>query len=62
MQDKTISLVLVILGVLVVAVSLLADLLGLGIHPGIGIYQLGEAGLGLIIVFAGVWIYHRRKQ
>jgi hypothetical protein len=62
MQEKLISFGLVVLGVTVLAVSLLADLLGLGKHPGLGIYQLGEAGLGLIIALTGGWIYFKRKE
>jgi len=62
MLEKIISTGLVILGVLVMMVSLLADVLGIGPHPGLGIYQLGEAGLGLILALSGVWLFRKRKS
>ena len=62
MLDKLISIVLVLLGLVIMVVSLLADVIGIGIQPGLGIYQLGEAVLGLVLALSGVWLFYRRKS
>ena len=62
MLDKIISIAMIILGIVILMVSLLADVIGIGFHPGFGIYQLGEAALGLILALSGVWLFYRRKS
>lgn len=43
------------LGVLLVLVSLLADVIGLGREPGFGYRQIAGVVAGLALVAAGVW-------
>ena len=54
MLDKVLSLSLMILGTLVIAISMLADVIGLGVEPNvIGWKQYSGAVIGLVIVFFG---------
>ena len=63
MSTKTIGLALIIIGVLVLAVSLLADYIGLGSGPaGIGWKQLLGAGIGLVAAIVGVVLSLRQKK
>lgn len=56
MNNKTIGIIVIILGVLLAAVSLLADVLGLGGDPNaVGWKQLLGAGAGVLVVIIGVW-------
>ncbi len=62
MTNKTIGIIVIILGVLLAAVSLLADVLGLGGDPNaIGWKQLLGAGLGVLVVIIGVWFLGRKE-
>jgi hypothetical protein len=60
MIDKVLSLGLMILGTLVIALSTLADTLGLGTEPNvIGWKQYSGTVIGLVIVLFGAHIaYH----
>jgi hypothetical protein len=61
MSTKSIGLTLIVIGVIVLAVSLLADVLGIGQSPAaIGWKQYLGAAIGLIIAVCGV-ILARRK-
>jgi len=63
MSTKTIGIALIVIGVLVLAVSLLADYLGLGSGPaGIGWKQLIGAGVGLVVAVVGVVLALRKKK
>jgi hypothetical protein len=63
MSTKTIGLALIIIGVLVLAVSLLADYIGLGSVPaGIGLKQFLGAGIGLVAAIVGVVLSLRQKK
>jgi len=53
MSKKTIGLVLVIVGVVILAVALLADTIGIGGSPGFGYRQLLMAGAGIIVALVG---------
>jgi hypothetical protein len=54
---------LIIIGILILAVSLFADWLGLGSSPnGIGWKQLLGAGIGLFIAAVGVFLSLQRKK
>jgi len=62
MNNKTIGIIVIILGVLLAAVSLLADVLGLGGDPNaIGWKQFLGAGLGVLVVIVGVWFLGRKE-
>ena len=61
MSQKSIGMVLMIIGVIALAVSLLADFIGIGKFPSaMGPYQLLAAAVGLIIAVIGGIIYFRR--
>jgi hypothetical protein len=68
MSRKTISYSLIIAGILILAVSLSADLLGLGsgahqfVLSQIGWHQWLGAGIGLVIAAAGVFLALQRKK
>jgi len=53
MSKKTIGLVLVIVGVIILAVALFADSLGIGGSPGFGWKQWIMAGAGIIVALVG---------
>lgn len=62
MLDKTIGLVLMVIGVLVIIISLLADLFGLGPDQSrIGELQILGAILGLILIGFGVVVQRKEK-
>ena len=62
MNNKTIGIIVIILGVLLAAVSLLADVLGLGGDPNaVGWKQLLGAGAGVLVVIIGVWFMGRKE-
>lgn len=60
MNDKVLSLALMVLGIAMMAVSLLADLIGIGTNPVvIGWKQYSGAFLGVVLVLFGAHIaYH----
>ena len=62
MNNKTIGIIIIILGVLLAAVSLLADVLGLGGDPNaVGWKQLLGAGVGVLVVIIGAWFLGRKE-
>jgi predicted phage tail protein len=56
MSKKTIGFLLIILGVVVLVVSLTADVTGLGPGNGIGWKQILGAVIGVIVALGGVWL------
>ena len=56
MTKKIISIVLMVGGVLLVAVSLGADLIGIGSYPGINWAQLTGAAVGVAALGFGIWL------
>ena len=61
MTNKTIGIIAIILGILLAAVSLLADVLGLGGDlTTIGWKQLLGAGAGILVVIIGIWFLGRK--
>jgi len=59
-NDKVLSLALMVLGIAVMAISLLADAIGIGTEPAvIGWKQYSGAFLGVVLVLFGAHIaYH----
>jgi len=53
---KTISWVLIIGSLLLIIISLAADLIGFGSYPGIHWAQITGAGVGLAALIAGGWL------
>jgi hypothetical protein len=63
MSIKSIGIALIVLGVVVMAVSLLADVIGIGQDPRvIGPIQLGGAALGLVVAVIGVVLALRKEK
>ncbi len=63
MSRKTVGLILIIIGILAMAGSLSADLLGFGVaSEAIGWKQLVGAGLGLIIGVVGIFLTLLKKK
>ena len=54
MSSKTINLLLVLIGGLLIIVSLLADVVGIGSYPGINWAQIVGAVVGFIIMIIGI--------
>ncbi len=54
MPQKTLGTILMVVGIAIIALSLLADVIGIGGgHPGIGVKQILGAVVGLIVVVVG---------
>ena len=62
MSKRTIGILIIVVGVLLVVASLAADLIGIGSGGGLGWKQLLGAGVGVLVVAAGVWWMGRGKK
>ena len=63
MSTRVLGIGLILGGVLVIAVSLLADVIGLGAQPGIiGWKQLVGAGLGVVMLISGAVLLARSRS
>ena len=62
MSKRTIGYILIVLGVIVLAVCLSADLIGIGNQAGIGWKQLLGAAVGLLVAAGGVWLALSKKR
>ena len=60
MSKRTIGFVLVFVGVVILVVSLGADILGLGNVPGFGWKQILGAVVGAVVTLGGVWLGFRK--
>ena len=60
MSRKTLGFVLVAAGVVVLAVGLGADAMGMGAVPGFGWKQLVASIAGAVIAVVGVWLATRK--
>jgi hypothetical protein len=56
MTNRTIRLILIFVGALILIVSLTADLIGLGSYPGLNWAQLTGAAVGLVVLLIGIWL------
>jgi len=57
MSTRTISLILILVGMIILAFSLLADLLGIGRDPSVfGPVQIIGAAIGLVSAAVGVYL------
>jgi len=61
-SKKTISWIFLIGGLLLLIISLIADLIGIGSYPGINWAQLTGAGVGLAALIFGLWLYRKNKK
>ena len=55
MSKRTISILVIVLGLLLVVISLAADVLGIGIRAGFGVKQTLGTVVGALVVAGGVW-------
>ncbi len=62
MSKRTMGVVLVVLGVVMLVVSLAADMIGIGNQAGIGWKQILGAVVGVIIAVGGVWLALRKPD
>ncbi len=62
MDKKTIGLIAIIFGGLFAIVSLTANFIGLGTHPGINSAQLIAATIGLWTFLVGVWLRRAKSS
>lgn len=62
MTNKTVGLISLIGGGLLLLISLLADLIGLGSYPGLNWAQLTGAAVGLVVLIIGIWLTIRRPK
>lgn len=60
MTQKTLGLALVVLGLVLLAVSLAADLLGWGARAGMGWKQWTGMAIGALMFFVGLWLALRK--
>ena len=56
MSKRTINLVLMAIGLILIVISLGADLIGIGSYPGINWAQLVGAVVGLVVLVYGFWL------
>ena len=59
MQKKRLSLILIVIGIIILLVSLLADVLGIGGYPGMGYKQIIGAIVGAVISIIGFILYRK---
>jgi len=62
MTNRTIRLILIFGGALILIVSLTADLIGLGSYPGLNWAQLTGAAVGLVVLIVGIWFFMRKPK
>lgn len=61
MQNPAFAKTLMIVGIVIVLLSALADPLGIGRHPGVGWLQGLGVLIGALIIAAGVYLRRRAK-
>ncbi len=60
MGSKTIGIVLIVVGVVVLIVSVAADSLGLGANPIFGFKQIVGTIVGVLLLLGGAWMAMRK--
>jgi hypothetical protein len=59
MPQKTLGTLLLVAGIVLILVSLLADVIGIGGKPGIGLKQVCGAAAGIVIAIIGMIMKNR---
>ena len=59
MGKKGLSLILIVIGIIILLVSLLADMIGIGGYPGMGYKQIIGAIVGGVISIIGFILYRK---
>jgi len=62
MSKKAIGFVLLVVGLVIMAVSLFADVLGVSGNLTLGWKQLLGTAIGIIVALVGVWLAFRKPQ
>ncbi|MFN2305000.1 MAG: hypothetical protein ACK2TV_14815 [Anaerolineales bacterium] len=62
MSQKTIGLMIMISGAVVLILSLTADLIGIGSYPGLNWAQITGAAVGGVIHLFGLWFWYRASK
>jgi hypothetical protein len=57
---KTVGLVVLVVGIVVLLLSLVADPIGIGGHPGFGAYQIAGTIVGAIVTVVGLVLTLKR--
>jgi hypothetical protein len=55
-NKKTVGIVLLVVGIIVLAVSLLADTMGIGRSDSFGYYQIGGVVVGVVVAAVGLYM------
>jgi hypothetical protein len=59
MKKKGLSLILIVVGIIILLVSLLADVIGIGAYPGFGSKQIAGTIVGAVVAIIG-FIWYRK--
>lgn len=62
MQKKVLSYIIIGIGIVILLVSLLADLIGIGAHPGFGTKQAIGVLIGVVIGIIGFILLRKRVK
>jgi len=60
--NKTIGIILLVTGVVILFLSLAADIIGLGGAPGFGYKQILGSTVGVMVTIAGLFVMSRKKS
>ncbi len=60
-NQKTIGLALLVIGIVLLFISLAADVIGIGSGGGFGFKQIAGSAAGLILAILGFVLYSRQK-
>ncbi len=60
MSRKTLGIILVVLGIVVLIVAVFADSLGVGAKHGFGWKQIAASITGVVVAAVGVWLTRRK--
>jgi membrane protease YdiL (CAAX protease family) len=60
MSQKTLGLILVVVGIILLVVGLFADSLGIGSVAGFGWKQIAAVVAGAVVALAGIWLTLRK--
>ena len=60
MNKKNLGIALLVVGIVVLLLSLTADMIGIGARPGFGPYQILGAAAGMVAAVTGFILYSRK--
>jgi hypothetical protein len=59
---KTIGILLLVLGILLLLLFAIADILGIGVNPDFGVWQITGTLVGAIVAIIGLVMLFKKKQ